>query len=107
MNVDIKTSELKAIINNYETQIALINELADENDAIIANPIVDEMNSRLTNLKSMYESLIDDMKRLLYVNGINGVHKFCKLHEDMTMDDALDLLAEIKYRKGVLFDYER
>lgn len=45
MKIDIKPSELKTIINNYETQIALINELSDENDAIIANPIVDEMNS--------------------------------------------------------------
>ena len=100
MKIDIKPSELKTIINNYETQIALINELSDENDAIIANPIVDEMNSRLNDLKSMYESLIDDMKRLLYVNGIDG------LHDDMTMDDALNLLAELKYREGTLFDYE-
>ena len=101
MKVDITPSELKAIINNYETQMAIINELADENDAIIANPIVDEINSRLNNLKSMYESLIDDTKQLLYVNGID------RLHEDMTMDDALDLLAELKYREGTLFDYER
>lgn len=107
MRIDIKPTELKTIINNYETQLALINELADRDGAVITNPVVDEMDSRLNNLKSMYEDLINDMKRLTYVDGINGLYKFCKLHDDMTMDDALDLLAELKYREGTLFDYER
>lgn len=107
MRIDIKPTELKTIINNYETQLALINELADRDGAVITNPVVDEMDSRLNNLKSMYEDLINDMNRLTYVDGINGLYKFCKLHDDMTMDDALDLLAELKYREGTLFDYER
>lgn len=97
MKVDITPKDLKMLIDVYSAQLYTIDRMSDRNNT---NPVVDKKRSRLFKLKAIYEGLLEDMRRLYRIHGIQSMVKLCKLYEDMTMDDALEVLDELKYREG-------
>lgn len=96
MKIDITPDDLKMLINVYEGQMYVIDRMGNGSNT---NPCVAKKRSRLADLKVIYEGLINELTRLLHINGMNGLRKFCKLHEGMTMDDAEEVLSEIKRRE--------
>ena len=104
MKIDITPNDLKMLIDVYGAQMYVIDRV---NDGTNTNPVVAKKKSRLSELKEIYDGYLDEMRRLLYTKGINGLRYFCKRHKDMTMDDAMELLSELKYRDKECFNYER
>lgn len=97
MKVNITPKDLKMLIDVYGAQLYTIDRMSDRNNT---NPVVDEKRSRLSKLKAIHEGLLEDMRRLYCIHGVQGMRKLCRLYEDMTMDDALEVLDELKYREG-------
>lgn len=102
MKINITPNELKMLINDYELQIAMAKivfygnshrEVIDEIDTAI-----NKMNSRLENLKAAYEVRLNDIKVDYHINGIDGVRVGRKFFKDMSMDDVMELLNELKSR---------
>lgn len=103
MRIDITPNDLKMLIDVYGAQMYVIDRA---NNGTNTNPVVAKKKSRLSELKAIYDDLLDELRRLLYINGVNGLRKFCKLHEGMTLDDANELFDELKYREKDRFNYE-
>lgn len=97
MKVDITPKDLKMLISVYDAQMYTIDRAGNGNNT---NPVVDKKRSRLFKLKEIHESLLEDMRRLYRIHGVQGISELCKLYEDMTMDEALEVLDELKYREG-------
>lgn len=104
MKVDLTPDEMKMLIDVYDAQMYAIDRI---NDGTNTNPVVAKKKSRLSELKAIYDGYLVEMRHLLHTKGIDGLHYFCKRHEDMTMDDAIELLSELKYRGKDCFTYER
>lgn len=109
MKIDIKPSELKAIIKSYEVELENLNKQYWDLENVYCDYIqymsiynertdkkvevskrINEIKPRLAHLKATYESLI---------NSANGIRRKCQVYEDMTIDDAAELLDEIESRK--------
>ena len=118
MKIDITPNELKAIINSYEVELKNLNEqywdlenvycdyiqyMAIHNERtdkkVEVSKRINEIKPRLAHLKATYESLINDVRLVYYIDGVNGIRRKCKVYEDMTIDDAAELLNEIESRK--------
>lgn len=118
MKIDIKPSELKAIIKSYEVELenlnkqywalenvyydyiqymSIHNERTDKK--VEVSKRINEIKPRLAHLKATYESLINDVRLVYYIDGANGIRRKSQVYEDMTMDDAAELLDEIESRK--------
>lgn len=118
MKIDIKPSELKAIIKSYEVELenldkqywvlenvyydymqymSIHNERTDKK--VEVSKRINEIKPRLAHLKATYESLINDVRLVYYIDGVNGIRRKSQVYEDMTMDDAAELLDEIESRK--------
>lgn len=118
MKIDIKPSELKAIIKSYEVELenldkqywvlenvyydyiqymSIHNERTDKK--VEVSKRINEIKPRLAHLKATYESLINDVRLVYYIDGANGIRRKAQVYEDMTMDDAAELLDEIESRK--------
>nr|UVX65435.1 MAG: hypothetical protein [Bacteriophage sp.] len=118
MKIDIKPSELKAIIKSYEVELenldkqywdlenvyydyiqymSIHNERTDKK--VEASKRINEIKPRLAHLKATYESLINDVRLVYYIDGANVIRRNCQIYEDMTIDDAAELLDEIESRK--------
>lgn len=118
MKIDIKPSELKAIIKSYEVELenlnkqywvlenvyydyiqymSIHNERTDKK--VEVSKRINEIKPRLAHLKATYESLINDVRLAYYIDGANGIRRKSQVYEDMTMDDAAELLDEIESRK--------
>lgn len=102
MKIDITPNDLKMLIDVYDAQMYTIDRVSDENNT---NPVVAKKKSRLSELKAIYEGLLDEMRHSYRIHGVQGMYKLCKLYEDMTMDDAMELLDELKYRERCCFKY--
>lgn len=118
MKIDIKPSELKAIIKSYEVELENLNKqywalenvyydyiqyisIHDErmDKKVEASKRINEIKPRLAHLKATYESLINDVRLVYHIDGANGIRRKSQVYEDMTMDDAAELLDEIESRK--------
>lgn len=118
MKIDIKPSELKAIIKSYEVELENLNKqywvlenvyydyiqymsIYDErmDKKVEVSKRINEIKPRLAHLKATYESLINDVRLVYYIDGVNGIRRKSQVYEDMTMDDAAELLDEIESRK--------
>lgn len=118
MKIDIKPSELKAIIKSYEVELENLNEqywalenvyynyiqymsIYDErmDKKVEVSKRINEIKSRLAHLKATYESLINDVRLVYHIDGANGIRRKSQVYEDMTIDDAAELLDEIESRK--------
>lgn len=118
MKIDIKPSELKAIIKSYEVELENLNKQYWDLENVYCDYIqymaihdertdkkveiskrINEIKPRLAHLKATYESLINDVNLVYYIDGANGIRRKCKVYEDMTIDDAAELLNEIESRK--------
>lgn len=118
MKIDIKPSELKAIIKSYEVELENLNEqywvlenvyydyiqymsIHDErtDKKVEVSKRINEIKPRLAHLKATYESLINDVRLVYYIDGANGIRRKSQVYEDMTIDDAAELLDEIESRK--------
>lgn len=118
MKIDIKPSEFKAIIKSYEVELENLNKqywvlenvyydymqymsIHDErtDKKVEVSKRINEIKPRLAHLKATYESLINDVKLVYHIDGANGIRRKCQVYEDMTMDDAAELLDEIESRK--------
>lgn len=118
MKIDIKPSELKAIIKSYEVELenlnkqywvlenvyydyiqymSIHNERTDKK--VEVSKRINEIKPRLAHLKATYESLINDVRLVYHIDGANGIRRKSQVYEDMTMDDAAELLDEIESRK--------
>lgn len=118
MKIDIKPSELKAIIKSYEVELenldkqywvlenvyydymqymSIHNERTDKK--VEVSKRINEIKPRLAHLKATYESLINDVRLAYHIDGANGIRRKSQVYEDMTMDDAAELLDEIESRK--------
>lgn len=118
MKIDIKPSELKAIIKSYEVELenldkqywdlenvyydyiqymSIHNQRTDKK--VEVSKRINEIKPRLAHLKATYESLINDVRLVYYIDGANGIRRKCQVYEDMTIDDAAELLDEIESRK--------
>lgn len=83
MKIDITPNELKMLIKCYEhKQFSL-----DKND------------SRLLQLKDLYENLVNGAKWFDNLSSTNGLLVFCTYYEGMTFGDARELLDEIESHK--------
>lgn len=118
MKIDIKPSELKAIIKSYEVELENLNKqywvlenvysdyiqymsIYDErmDKKVEVSKRINEIKPRLAHLKATYESLINDVRLVYHIHGANGIRRKSQVYEDMTMDDAAELLDEIESRK--------
>lgn len=118
MKIDIKPSELKAIIKSYEVELENLNKqywvlenvysdyiqymsIYDErmDKKVEVSKRINEIKPRLAHLKATYESLINDVRLVYHIDGANGIRRKSQVHEDMTIDDAAELLDEIESRK--------
>lgn len=118
MKIDIKPSELKAIIKSYEVELENLNKqywvlenvyydyiqyMSIHNERmdkkVEVSKRINEIKPRLAHLKATYESLINDVRLVYYIDGANGIRRKSQVYEDMTMDDAAELLDEIESRK--------
>ena len=118
MKIDIKPSELKAIIKSYEVELENLNKqywvlenvyydyieymsIHDErtDKKVEVSKRINEIKPRLAHLKATYESLINDVRLAYHIDGANGIRRKSQVYEDMTMDDAAELLDEIESRK--------
>lgn len=118
MKIDIKPSELKAIIKSYEVELENLNKQYWDLENVYWNYIeymsihnertdkkvevskrINEIKPRLAHLKATYESLINDVRLVYYIDGANGIRRKSQIYEDMTIDDAAELLDEIESRK--------
>lgn len=118
MKIDIKPSELKAIIKSYEVELENLDKqywvlenvyydymqymsIHDErtDKKVEVSKRINEIKPRLAHLKATYESLINDVRLAYYIDGANGIRRKSQVYEDMTMDDAAELLDEIESRK--------
>ena len=118
MKIDIKPSELKVIIKSYEVELENLNKqywvlenvyydyiqymaIHDErtDKKVEVSKRINEIKPRLAHLKATYESLINDVNLVYYIDGINGIRRIAKVYEDMTIYDAAELLDEIESRK--------
>lgn len=118
MKIDIKPSELKAIIKSYEVELENLNKqywvlenvyydyiqymsIHDErtDKKVEVSKRINEIKPRLAHLKATYESLINDVRLAYHIDGANGIRRKIQVYEDMTMDDAAELLDEIESRK--------
>lgn len=118
MKIDIKPTELKAIIKSYEVELENLNKQYWDLENVYCDYIqymaihdertekkvevskrINEIKPRLAHLKATYESLINDVNLVYYIDGINGIRRKAKVYEDMTIDDAAELLDEIESRK--------
>ncbi len=118
MKIDIKPSELKAIIKSYEVELenldkqywdlenvyydyiqymSIHNERTDKK--VEVSKRINEIKPRLAHLKATYESLINDVRLVYYIDDANVIRRKCQVYEDMTIDDAAELLDEIESRK--------
>lgn len=118
MKIDIKPSELKAIIKSYEVELenldkqywdlenvyydyiqymSIHNERTDKK--VEVSKRINEIKPRLAHLKATYESHINDVRLVYYIDGANGIRRKSQVYEDMTMDNASELLDEIESRK--------
>ena len=118
MKIDIKPSELKALIKSYEVELenldkqywdlenvysdyiqymSIHNERTDKK--VEVSKRINEIKPRLAHLKATYESLINDVRLVYYIDGANGIRRKRQVYEDMTIDDAAELLDEIGSRK--------
>lgn len=118
MKIDIKPSELKAIIKSYEVElenlnkqywvlenvysdyiqyVSIYNERMDKK--VEVSKRINEIKPRLAHLKATYESLINDVRLVYPIYGVNGIRRKSQVYEDMTIDDAAELLDEIESRK--------
>jgi archaellum component FlaC len=118
MKIDIKPSEFKAIIKSYEVELENLNKqywdlenvyydyiqymsILDErtDKKVEVSKRINEIKPRLAHLKATYESLINDVRLVYYIDGANGIRRKSQVYEDMTIDDAAELLDEIESRK--------
>lgn len=118
MKIDIKPSELKAIIKSYEVELENLNKQYWDLENVYCDYIqymsihnertdkkvevskrINEIKPRLAHLKATYESLINDVRLVYYIDGANGIRRMCQVYEDMTINDAAELLDEIESRK--------
>lgn len=118
MKIDIKPSEFKAIIKSYEAELENLNKqywslenvyydymqyisIHDErmDKKVEVSKRINEIKPRLAHLKATYESLINDVRLVYHIDGANGIRRKSQVYEDMTMDDAAELLDEIESRK--------
>lgn len=118
MKIDIKPSELKAIIKSYEVELENLNKqywvlenvyydyiqyMSIHNERmdkkVEVSKRINEIKPRLAHLKATYESLINDVRLVYYIDGANGIRRKSQVYEDMTIDDAAELLDEIESRK--------
>lgn len=118
MKIDIKPSELKAIIKSYEVELENLNKqywvlenvysdyiqymsIHDErmDKKVEVSKRINEIKPRLAHLKATYESLINDVRLVYYIDGVNGIRRKSQVYEDMTIGDAAELLDEIESRK--------
>lgn len=118
MKIDIKPSEFKAIIKSYEVELENLNKqywvlenvysdyiqymsIHDErtDKKVEVSKRINEIKPRLAHLKAAYESLINDVRLVYHIDGANGIRRKSQVYEDMTMDDAAELLDEIESRK--------
>lgn len=118
MKIDIKPSELKAIIKSYEVELENLDKqywvlenvyydymqymsIHDErtDKKVEVSKRINEIKPRLAHLKATYESLINDVRLAYHIDGANGIRRKSQVYEDMTMDDAAELLDEIESRK--------
>lgn len=118
MKIDIKPSELKAIIKSYEVELENLDKqywvlenvyydymqymsIHDERTEkkVEVSKRINEIKPRLAHLKATYESLINDVRLAYHIDGANGIRRKSQVYEDMTMDDAAELLDEIESRK--------
>lgn len=118
MKIDIKPSELKAIIKSYEVElenlnkqywvlenvyyddiqyVSIHNERMDKK--VEVSKRINEIKPRLAHLKATYESLINDVSLVYDIDGANGIRRKCQVYEDMTINDAAELFDEIESRK--------
>lgn len=118
MKIDIKPSEFKAIIKSYEVELENLNKqywvlenvyydymqymsIHDErtDKKVEVSKRINEIKPRLAHLKATYESLINDVRLVYHIDGANGIRRKSQVYEDMTIDDAAELLDEIESRK--------
>lgn len=118
MKIDIKPSELKAIIKSYEVELENLNKqywtlenvysdyiqymsIYDErmDKKVEVSKRINEIKPRVAHLKATYESLINDVRLVYHIDGANGIRRKSQVYEDMTIDDAAELLDEIESRK--------
>lgn len=118
MKIDIKPSELKALIKSYEVELENLNKqywalenvyydyiqyMSIHNERmdkkVEVSKRINEIKPRLAHLKATYESLINDVRLVYHIDGANGIRRKSQVYEDMTMDDAAELLDEIESRK--------
>ena len=118
MKIDIKPSEFKAIIKSYEVELENLNKqywalenvyydymqyMSIHNERmdkkVEVSKRINEIKPRLAHLKATYESLINDVRLVYHIDGANGIRRKSQVYEDMTMDDAAELLDEIESRK--------
>lgn len=118
MKIDIKPSEFKAIIKSYEAELENLNKqywslenvyydymqymsIHDErtDKKVEVSKRINEIKPRLAHLKATYESLINDVRLVYHIDGANGIRRKSQVYEDMTIDDAAELLDEIESRK--------
>ena len=118
MKIDIKPSELKALIKSYEVELENLDKQYWELENVYSDYIqymsihnertdkkvevskrINEIKPRLAHLKATYESLINDVRLVYYIDGANGIRRKRQVYEDMTIDDAAELLDEIESRK--------
>lgn len=118
MKIDIKPSELKAIIKSYEVELENLDKqywalenvyydymqymsIHDErtDKKVEVSKRINEIKPRLAHVKATYESLINDVRLAYHIDGANGIRRKSQVYEDMTMDDAAELLDEIESRK--------
>lgn len=118
MKIDIKPSEFKAIIKSYEVELENLDKqywslenvyydymqymsIHDErtDKKVEVSKRINEIKPRLAHLKATYESLINDVRLVYHIDGANGIRRKSQVYEDMTMDDAAELLDEIESRK--------
>lgn len=118
MKIDIKPSELKAIIKFYEVELENLDKqywdlenvyydyiqyvsIYDErmDKKVEVSKRINEIKPRLAHLKATYESLINDVSLVYDIDGANGIRRKCQVYEDMTINDAAELLDEIESRK--------
>ena len=124
MKIDIKPSELKAIIKSYEVELENLNRqywalenvyydyiqymsIYDErmDKKVEVSKRINEIKPRLAHIKATYESLINDVRLVYHIDGANGILRKSQVYEDMTMEDAAELLDEIESRKEAESEY--
>lgn len=90
------------LINDYELKIAVakIEFYGNSRGGSINEPksSIVEMESRLEDLTAAYEVRLNDIKVDYHCNGMEGVRIGRKFFEDMSMDDVMELLNELKSR---------